>query len=158
MRNKQSSIVKPRFYLILFYFFEVKCDQSYYTRSIFISYFDSLWIDRNRHCNESVAWFYELRPKQLLRWSKQRFPDRIAIYCEVLINCLEVDYSLRSSFFFFLTYYSFGKVGKYFQILFRDGIYQLTRVHLVLIKTILRTQSYLIMERKILLLYFTIAA
>ena len=43
-------------------------------------YFDSLGID-HRHCNESVAWFYELRPKQLLCWLKQRFSRP---YCTLL--------------------------------------------------------------------------
>jgi len=44
------------------------------------------------------------------------FPDRIAIYCEVLINYLELDVivfkDLRPSIF--CIFYSFGKLSKYF--------------------------------------------
>ena len=78
------------------------------------------------------------------------FPDRIAIYCEVLINCLEVDLFLWSSIFCIL--YSFGKVGNNFQILFRDGMNHWPEFIWNWLTTILRPQLYLFMERKILLL------
>ena len=89
------------------------------------------------------ARFYEARPKQMLCWSKQRF---LRPYCTLLWSFDQLLGSGLSFIIFNLlsACYSFGKVGKYLQILFRDGIW-LTRVHLVLIKTILRPQSYLIM-------------
>ena len=88
----------------------------------FFSSFDGLWMNRNRHCNESVARFYELRPKQLLCWNSNFSRP----YCNLLwsvdqllgIGCYRFN-DLRPSIF--CIFYSFGKLGKYF--LFRDGIY-----------------------------------
>ena len=138
--------------MILFYFFEAKCDQSYYTRFLFFS-FDSLWINRNRHCNESVAWFYELRPKQPHYRSKQRFSRP---YFNLLWR---FDQLLGSGLIFMI--FNFLHIIRKSRQIFPDFIsgwnLSLTRVHLVSIKTILRPQSYLIIERKIVL-YFTIAA
>ena len=120
-------------YKIYFYFF----------------YFDSLWIDRNRHCNESVAWFYELRPDQLLCWSKQRFSRP---YCNLLWR---FDQLLGSGLIFMMFNFlqiiaSEKQVGKYFQILFRDGIYHWPEfIFWYWLKYL-----YLILEHKILLLYY----
>ena len=97
-------------------------------------------MNRNRHCNESVARFYELRPKQLLCWNSNFSRP----YCNLLwsvdqllgIGCYCFK-DLRPSIF--CIFYSFGKLGKYF--LFSGWNLSLTRVHLVLIKTLLRPQS-----------------
>ena len=103
-------------------FFEVECDQSYYTRSIFVFYFDSLWMDRSKSTLQRIGGMV-LRAETKTAAS----PIETAILPTVLqftvtfwsmawkwINFYDLQFSAC---------YSFGKVGKYFQILFRDGIY-----------------------------------
>ena len=105
-----------------------------------------------------MAWFYELRPKQLLCWSKQRFSRP---YCNLLWR---FDQLLGSGLIFkifnsqhIIASEKSANISRfYFGIKF---IIDPSSFFLVLIKTLLRPQStmeylYLILERKILLLYY----
>ena len=78
------------------------------------------------------ARIYETRPTQLFCWSKQRF---LRPYCNLLWSFDQLLGSGLICFYYhqFSAYYSFGKVGKYLQILFSGWNLSLTRVHLVLI-------------------------
>ena len=115
----EPHILSRRFYLTPYEFFKARFDQFQYTRSKFS--LDSLCFNWNRHCNELVRAVLRAETKAAALLIET------AIFTTILqfaVKFWSIAWKWINFYYLqFSAYYSFGEVGKYFQILFRDGIY-----------------------------------